>query len=302
MNKGFLYAVAAYIMWGLLPIYWKLFTQVGSGEILSHRIIWSVVFVLLLVTFTSRWGRLKQAVPDKRSKWAVTLASLLISLNWLIYIWAVNNNHIVEASLGYYINPLVNVFLGVFFLKESLSKWQWISIGLAALGVLIMTVSYGHFPWVSITLALSFGLYGLTKKKVQVDTIVGLSLETVIVLPFALLYLLIFEHGGDALTVLSGWKIAALTLAGIATASPLLFFAEGVKRLPLSMIGFVQYLSPTITLILGVWMYHEAFTTVDAICFGLIWSALILYTAQILGKSRKKRNGLGKEAVATSSR
>lgn len=291
MKIGYIYALAAYIMWGLLPIYWKAFTEVGAWEILSHRIIWSVVFVAFLVTVTARWNKLKQAIPDTKSKLAILACSILISINWVIYIWAVNNNNIVEASLGYYINPLVNVFLGVFFLKERLSKLQWAAISLAALGVLIMTVSYGQFPWVSITLAVSFGIYGLTKKKVKVDTIVGLSLETFVVLPLALIYLFAFQQGGEALNVLSGWQLALLTLSGVATALPLLFFAEGVKRLPLSTISFVQYLSPTISLFIGVWLYNEEFSAIEMASFGLIWSALVLYTIQLMRKSKTDNSG-----------
>ena len=286
MNVGYLYAVLAYVMWGVLPLYWKLYGEVGSGEILAHRIIWSVVFVALLVAVTRRWGMLKKGVPDAKSKWAVAMCSILISVNWLIYIWAVNNGHILQASLGYYINPLVNVFLGVFFLGERLSKLQWTAIALAGVGVLLTTISYGEFPWVAITLALSFAVYGYTKKKVQVDTIVGLTLETVIVLPIALIYLIGFEHGGEAFDVLSGWKLAGLALSGAATALPLLFFAEGVKRLPFTVIGFIQYLSPTISLLIGVWVYGEEFTTVEMMSFGLIWSALVLYSLQMVRKQK----------------
>ncbi|WP_132946096.1 EamA family transporter RarD [Tumebacillus sp. BK434] len=286
MNMGYVYAVLAYIMWGLLPIYWKLYEEIGAGEILAHRIIWSVVFVMILLTFSKRWSKLKRSVPDLKSRLAVVMCSILITANWLIYIWAVQNGRILEASLGYYINPLVNVFLGVFLLGERLSKLQWTAIALAGVGVLITTLSYGQFPWVSITLALSFALYGYTKKKVQVDPTVGLSLETLVVLPFALLYLAFVEHGGQALEVLSGWKLAGLTLAGVATALPLLFFAQGVKRLPLSVMGIIQYMSPTISLLLGVLVYGEEFTSIELLSFGLIWSALVLYTLQMLKKPK----------------
>jgi chloramphenicol-sensitive protein RarD len=286
MNMGYVYAALSYIMWGLLPIYWKLYTEVGAWEILSHRIIWSVVFVLILMTVMKKWRLMKTAVPDGKSKLALTVSALLITTNWVLYIWAVNNNHMVEASLGYYINPLVNVFLGVLFLGERLSKLQWASIGLAAVGVLIMTATYGHFPWVAITLALSFGLYGLSKKKIKVDSVVGLSLETLIVLPVALIYLLGFEHGGTAFQILPAWKTVVLLMAGVATALPLLFFAEGAKRLPLSVMGFFQYIAPSITLCLGLLVYGESFTTSEVISFGFIWAALILYTAQILKKSK----------------
>lgn len=286
MNLGHLYALLAYVMWGILPLYWKVYEDVGAGEILAHRIIWSVVFVMVLIAVTRRWGLLKQGLPDAKSRWAVMMCSILISLNWLIYIWAVNNGQILQASLGYYINPLVNVFVGVFLLGERLSKWQGAAIVLAGIGVLIMTVSYGEFPWVAITLALSFSIYGYTKKKVQVDPMVGLSLETVIVLPFALFYLFFFAQGGQALSVLSGWELAGLTLSGVATALPLLFFAEGVKRLPFTVIGFIQYLSPTISLLIGVLAFGEDFTVVEMISFGLIWSALVLYSLQMVKKQK----------------
>lgn len=286
MNLGHLYALLAYVMWGILPLYWKVYEDVGAGEILAHRIIWSVVFVMVLIAVTRRWGMLKQGLPDAKSRWAVMMCSILISLNWLIYIWAVNNGQILQASLGYYINPLVNVFVGVFLLGERLSKWQGTAIVLAGIGVLIMTVSYGEFPWVAITLALSFSIYGYTKKKVQVDPMIGLSLETVIVLPFALLYLFFFAQGGQALSVLSGWELAGLTLSGVATALPLLFFAEGVKRLPFTVIGFIQYLSPTISLLIGVLAFGEDFTVVEMISFGLIWSALVLYSLQMVKKQK----------------
>lgn len=281
-----MYAVLAYAMWGILPLYWKLYEDVGAGEILAHRIIWSVVFVAVLIAFSRRWGMLKQGLPDARSKWAVLMSSLLISLNWLIYIWAVNSGHILQASLGYYINPLVNVFVGVFLLGERLSKLQWTAIALAGVGVLIITVSYGEFPWVALTLALSFAVYGYTKKKVKVDPTVGLALETVIVLPFALVYLIGFEQGGQALHVLSGWKLVGLALSGVATALPLLFFAEGVKRLPFTVMGFVQYMSPTISLLIGVLVFGEDFSTVEIVSFGLIWSALVLYSLQMVRKKK----------------
>ena len=286
MNRGYLYAALSYIMWGLLPIYWKIFNQVGAWEILTHRIIWSVVFVLIFVGIQRKWKQLKQAIPDAKSFLALALSSLLISLNWVTYIWAVNSNHMVETSLGYYINPLVNVFLGVFFLGERLSKLQWTSIAFAAVGVIIMTVSYGQFPWVALALAVTFGLYGLAKKKIKVEPLIGLSLETMIVAPIALIFLLAVLHGGEAFVVLPGWKIAVLLLAGVATALPLLFFAEGAKRLPLSVMGFFQYIAPTITLILSLTVYGEAFTTNDIISFGFIWIALILYSYQIVKKQK----------------
>jgi chloramphenicol-sensitive protein RarD len=281
MNKGYWYAIFAYTAWGLLPIYWKLFSQISAWEILSQRIIWSVVFVVLLVFAFKKWKTVKDAVPNRNSRIRIVISSLLITSNWSIYIWAVNNGHMVEASLGYYINPLVSVLLGVFFLHERLKPLQWGAMGLAVVGVLILTINYGQFPWIALSLAISFGLYGLAKKKIQAEPLAGLTLETIVVSPLALLYLLIFQHGGKAWLLLSWWQILALLLAGVATALPLLWFAEAAKRLPLSIMGFFQYLAPTITLFLGLFLYHEGFSKIDLISFSFIWLALLLYSLQM---------------------
>jgi chloramphenicol-sensitive protein RarD len=289
MNQGYLYAIVAYTAWGLLPIYWKIFSKISAWEILSQRIIWSVVFVVLLVLASKRWDSIKKAVPNWNSRFRIVLSSLLITANWTIYIWAVNSGHMVEASLGYYINPLVSVLLGVFFLRERLKPLQWGAMGLALIGVLILTINYGQFPWVALSLAFTFGLYGLAKKKIQAEPLAGLTLETIVVFPFALLYLMIFQHGGKAWLVLSWWQIIALLLAGVATALPLLWFAEAAKRLPLSMMGFFQYLAPTITLLLGLFMYHESFSEIDLISFGCIWVALVIYSLQILQKKNPQK-------------
>ncbi|BCJ87970.1 EamA family transporter RarD [Effusibacillus dendaii] len=289
MNAGYIYAILTYAIWGVLPMYWKLFSEVSAWEILSHRIIWSVVFVLLLAAVLNKRNAIKAAIPDWKSKGLVMISSILISANWVTYIWAVNNGHMVEASLGYYMNPLVSVLLGVFFLRERLRKLQWGAIGLATMGVLILTFSYGHFPWIALSLAFSFGFYGLAKKKVRADTIAGLTLETIVVFPLALIYLIGFEHGGTGWHVLSGWQMIVLLLSGVATALPLLWFAEATKRLPLSVLGFIQYLSPTITLLLGLFVYHEDFTKTDILSFGLIWIALVVYMFQMTRKQATHR-------------
>lgn len=290
MNQGYMYAIVAYFAWGLLPIYWKLFSNINAWEILSQRIIWSVAFVLLLVLATKKWDSIKKAVPNWSSRIRIVISSLLISSNWMIYIWAVNNGHMIEASLGYYINPLVSVLLGVVFLHERLKPLQWGAMGLALIGVLILTINYGQFPWVALSLAISFGLYGLAKKKIKAEPLAGLTLETIIVFPLALLYLIIFQHGGKAWLVLSWWQIIALLLAGVATALPLLWFAEAAKRLPLSMMGFFQYIAPTITLLLGLFLYHESFTQVDLISFSCIWVALVIFSLQMLQKKASQQS------------
>jgi chloramphenicol-sensitive protein RarD len=284
MNQGYWYAIVAYTAWGLLPIYWKIFSKISAWEILSQRIIWSVVFVVILVLASKKWNSIKKAVPNWNSRIRIIISSLLIASNWTIYIWAVNNGHMIEASLGYYINPLISVLLGVFFLGERLKPLQWGAMGVALVGVLILTINYGQFPWIALSLAITFGLYGLAKKKIQAEPLAGLTLETIVVFPLALLYLLIFQHGGKAWFVLSWWQMIALLLAGVATALPLLWFAEAAKRLPLSIMGFFQYLAPTITLILGLFLYHESFSEIDLISFSCIWVALVIYSMQMLQK------------------
>jgi chloramphenicol-sensitive protein RarD len=279
LNKGAIYALAAYMAWGLLPLYWKLFQTVSAWEILGNRIIWSFVFVAILLLMQKRWRSFLHVVKKIENLGTVASSSMLISLNWLIYIWAVNHDHVIEASLGYYMNPLINVCLGVLFLKERLLPLQWLAIALASLGVLILTVHYGAFPWIAISLALSFGLYGLAKKKMTLDSMVGLAWETAIVFPVALVFILTrFAVGQSAYSTLPAWSVGLLLLSGVATATPLLWFAQATKRLQLSTVGLFQYVSPTISLLLGVMLFHEPFTSVHAWSFTCIWVALGLYT------------------------
>lgn len=284
-KSGIIFVAFAYILWGFLPIYWKLANHVSAGEILAHRIIWSFVFMALLVTVTAKWrpfiNECKEIIHNKNKLLGITFASIIISLNWLTYIWAVNADHVIQASLGYYINPLVSVLLGIIFLKESLTRRQILSVILAAAGVLYLTISYGVFPWISLVLAITFGLYGLLKKTVDISAMFGLTVETLIVTPIALLYLAFLpEQAFDFQAPLTGsnWLLVG---AGIATAIPLLLFAAGTKSIPLSMVGFLQYISPTIMLLLGVFLYGEPFTTAHLIAFGFIWIALIVYLASV---------------------
>lgn len=293
MSKGFLYAVLAYLAWGLLPLYWKSLQEIPAWEILGHRVVWSAVFLMLVLAGTRQFKAFRRALVDRRTTGLVLLASLMISCNWLIYIWSVNNGHIVETSLGYYMNPLLNVLLGVVFLKERLSAGQWTAIGLAAAGVAIVTVEHGRLPWISLMLAGSFAIYGFLKKKANMDSIVGLAWETGFVTPIAAGYLIYLQATGGAGTAdMHGAKWGLLLLAGVATVMPLFWFAQAAKRLPLSTIGFVQYISPTITLALGVLVYRESFDTARWISFGLIWAALAVYTASSLRLSaRAAKNG-----------
>ena len=262
---GIIYTMGAYILWGILPIYWKLIDEVPALEILAHRVIWSFIFVLIIVVILKRkiLKNFFQVQMSQKKTWlGLFLASLFISINWFTYIYAVNTNHIVEASLGYYINPLIAVLLGVFVLREKVNKMQAISFIIAGIGVLYMTISVGKIPWISLILALSFGFYGLSKKLIKVDSILGLLLETLFILPFAFLFLA-YLGVNDMQSFSTGTLTNDLFLigSGIATAIPLLWFGIGAQKIPLYLVGFLQYISPTISLILGVVMYGESFTT-----------------------------------------
>ncbi|KIL43855.1 EamA family transporter RarD [Jeotgalibacillus soli] len=282
-RQGMLYAISAYLIWGLLPIYWKFLHHISAEEILANRIFWSFWFMFVLLLATGNLRALKREgltlQKNKKRLAALVAASLLITGNWFLYIWAVNSNQIVEASLGYYINPLVSVLLGVVVLKETLSRAQIVSFILALIGVMIITISYGNFPWIAFTLALSFGLYGLVKKMLQVDAAIGLTLETLVTMPIALIYITYLFINGTSVLFSGDIQIDLLLIgAGAATALPLLFFAKGAQRIPLYMMGFLQYIAPTIMLILGVLVYQEAFTFIDFISFFFIWSGLTLFS------------------------
>ncbi|WRP05729.1 EamA family transporter RarD [Rossellomorea aquimaris] len=293
-QAGIIYTAFSYFLWGILPIYWKWLNHVTAYEILANRIFWSFWFMLLFLFLSKRWKDfslyLKTSLTKKKQLFALLLASLLISTNWFIYIWAVNTNQMVEASLGYYINPLVSVLLGVFILKESLSKAQMVSFGLAAIGVLILTISYGDFPWIAIGLAFSFGLYGLAKKLIQVESSIGLTLETLTIAPVSLLYLgYMYNEGSMSLFHVSLGTDLLLMGAGAVTAIPLLFFSKGAQQIPLYMVGFLQYIAPTLTLILGIWVYNETFSFTHLISFMFIWLALTIFTASRVQYARKRR-------------
>ena len=283
IKTGVLYAAFAYLIWGLFPIYWKHLQGVGADEILANRVLWSFVFMVLLVTVTKKWRKLGEVLSgfksNKKQGFMLFIASLLVSCNWFIYIWAVNANQIIETSLGYYINPLVSVLLGMLVLKEKLTKTQYVSVGLAAVGVLILTFSHGSFPWIALSLAFTFGLYGLAKKLIPIDSSIGLTLETLFITPIALMYIAyLFVKGDHAFLAVSPGLDLLVILSGVLTAVPLLFFAKGAQRIPLSMLGFIQYMTPTLTLILGVFVYHEPFTTTHLLSFLFIWAALTMYS------------------------
>ena len=290
---GIIFTAGAYILWGILPIYWKFINEVPALEILAHRVIWSFIFVLLIVVILKRklLKNFFQVQMSQKKTWlGLFLASLFISINWFTYIYAVNTNHIVEASLGYYVNPLVAVLLGVFVLREKINVLQAVSFVLAGIGVIYMTLSVGKIPWISLILALSFGFYGLSKKLIKVDSILGLLLETLFVLPFALLFLA-YLGVNDQHSFATGSLTNDLLIlgSGIATALPLLWFGIGAQKIPLYMVGFLQYIAPTISLILGVLMYGETFTKDHVVTFTCIWIAIAIFTISNIRQAINKR-------------
>jgi chloramphenicol-sensitive protein RarD len=282
-KQGLIYTAGSYFLWGILPLYWKMIENVSAEEILAHRIFWSFLFMLVLLSFNKEWKNIivasKRIIKKPLLFLSLVLSSLLISTNWFVYIWSVNNAQMIEASLGYYINPLISVLLGMIFFKEKLNLWQKLSFVIAAIGVLIMTFHYGQVPWVAITLALSFGLYGLTKKMTKFSSAIGLTFETMVVTPIAAYYLFMIASRGESYFLAYHVTTNLLLIgAGIATAIPLLLFASGARRIPLFMVGVLQYIAPTITLIIGIVLYKEPFTNIEVITFTFIWSALLLFT------------------------
>ncbi|MFD1708482.1 EamA family transporter RarD [Siminovitchia sediminis] len=301
MNKyreGIGNTVIAYVMWGFLPIYWKLLDQVPPGEVLAQRIFWSFGFMLLLLWIGNRVSSFKSSLKliteQPKAMLSLLSASILISLNWLIFIWAVNVGKIIETSLGYYINPLISIVLGVVLLKEKLLRTHMAAFFLALAGVLFLTVAYGEVPWISLGLALTFGFYGLIKKSIPFDSSVGLTLETMVVTPMALGYLIILFLKGGNVSFSGDVRTDLLVIvSGVATALPLLFFAKGVQKVPLYLMGFLQYIAPTIMLFSGVFLYNEPFGTDRFIGFTLIWSALLIISLSSIkwsSLSAKKRD------------
>lgn len=294
MNIGYIFAFAAYFLWGLFPLYWKQLQHVPAIQLIGHRFVWSFVFLLGVLASTRQLGRLRSLLRDGRVVRTYALAGSLLALNWLTYVWAVNAGYVVEASLGYFINPLFSVLLGMLVLKERLRRWQWVAVGLAAAGVLYLTVTYGRLPWIALTLTATFGLYGLVTKVAPLDALDGLTLETGLLFLPALGYLVWLEvHGQGAflhVDALSNWLMMG---AGAVTAVPLLFFGAAARRVPLSVIGIMQYLAPTLQFLLGVLVYHEPFGGTDLIGYGLVWLALVIFMSDGLSPRRLPQEAVG---------
>lgn len=281
-KQGIFFGLAAYVLWGVLPVYWKALELVSPFEILSSRFMWSCVFVFLLIIFQKKWPlftkEVKQVFSNVKTGAAMVAAGITISFNWGTFIWAVNNGHIVETSMGYYINPLVSILFAVVFLRERLDKMQLAAITCAFIGVASMVYSFGKIPWVSLTLAFTFALYGLLKKILPVSALTSIMLETLLITPLALVYeYSLWQQGVSFYASGNLQVIMMLTGAGVVTAIPLLFFTAGARLLPLKIIGFLQYISPTLTLLIGVFVYNEVFTASHLLAFGWIWAALLLF-------------------------
>jgi chloramphenicol-sensitive protein RarD len=278
MNKGIWYGIGAYVTWGLFPIYWKWLHHVPAQQLISHRVLWSFLLLFVFIVASRQWNVFRAAALKPRVLRIYLVAAALLGVNWLVYIWAVNAGFIVEVSLGYYINPLLNVLMGVLFLRERLRPLQWVPIGLAAVGVLYLAFAYGSLPWIALTLAFSFGAYGLVKKTAPLGSLYGLTLETGLLFLLALLYLLYSETTGQGAFLHTGAISDVLLVgAGPVTTIPLLMFASAARRIPLSLVGILQYIAPTLQFLLGVLVYGEPFSHTQLIGFGIVWVALILF-------------------------
>ncbi|HHY04818.1 MAG TPA: EamA family transporter RarD [Thermoanaerobacterales bacterium] len=286
---GALTAVLASAIWGVLPIYWKLLANIPPVQILAHRILWSFIFALLLSVIFGRWDDVKKVFYDKRDLKLIFYASFIITLNWGLYIWAVNSNHILQTSMGYYINPLSSVLLGMIVFKEKLNVLQKAAIALAVAGVSILIFQYGRIPWVALGLAGTFSIYGVIKKLVKMDPMVGIVFEAGFTTPFAIMYLLYKQNNGLGIFGNVSTSIFLLVMAsGIITALPLILLADAAKKIPFSTLGLTQYVSPSLSLLIGVFIYGEDFTTAHLTCFCFIWCGLFLYTLSQTDLARKR--------------
>jgi len=293
-NKGLLFGVSAYIIWGLLPLYWKLVEEAGAYEILAHRGIWSLLICLSLLALRKQLKSAYKMVQSSRTLSLLFLASGLLTINWGVYIWSVTVNRVVEAALGYYITPLINVTFGVLLLREKLRPAQWIAVVLAAAGVVILTLGYGSLPWIALVLAISWGSYSLIKKSLNLGALETLSLETLFAFLPNLVFLFIIQGNGSA-EFGSTWSISILLFgAGAATVIPLLLFNGSTTRLPLSTVGLLQYITPTIMFFIGIYINNEDISTTKVIGFAFIWLALVVLSRDLYRSSRPLDDGIAK--------
>ena len=278
MKKGILNGIAAYALWGLFPIYWKLLHEVPALQVIGHRISWSFMLLIVVVVLTKQWKDFRSAALTAKTFGIYSIAAVLLTVNWLVYVWGVNSGFIVETSLGYFINPLLSVLLGVIFLRERLRPAQWIPVALAAAGVIYLTAVYGRLPWIALVLAFSFGFYGFVKKLAPLGSLYGLTLETGIAFPFALIYLAFVGSTGSGAFLQEGVQTDILLIGtGVVTSIPLLMFASAARQIPLTVVGLLQYIAPTLQFLIGVFIYKEPFDHTHLIGFGIVWVALVIF-------------------------
>lgn len=287
-NIGILSTAACYVLWGLLPLYWHLLDEVDAFVILANRIVWSAVFTVVLLLALKRFGDVKAVLRDKTKMRFVIPAAIMITINWGLYIWAVNAGHLLDASLGYYLNPLMVFAVGMLLFREKCGALDWVALALATVGVLVSTLAYGAFPWVALSLALSFGLYGTFKKLGGVSGLTSIAVETILVAPFALAFLLISPASHAAFSALTLKTGLLLFFTGVVTATPLILFTHGVNRLPFTTVGFLQYISPTLQLIIGTLFFHETLTKDRIVALAFIGAALVLYSFSMARRARRQ--------------
>ena len=281
LQVGILYALGAYLMWGFAPVYFKYLGFIPVYEILAHRVIWSVVVTALFITYLKHWPNVLLVARNYKSLLVLTMTSLLISCNWLVFIWAINHGKMLEASLGYFINPIINVILGLVFLSERLSRIKWFAVLLAFIGVSAQAWQVGELPWVSLVLPISFAFYGLLRKKVKVKAITGLFIETLVVLPIAAFYLVVMTDSETSNLLLNPWSLNLwLMFAGVVTALPLIFFGQAALRLPLSTLGFFQYSAPSILFVFAVLVYDEPISFIKMFTFACIWFGILVFVLE----------------------
>ena len=281
MRKGIIFTICAYTFWGISPVYWKFIEAIPAKEILCHRIIWSLVFTLILLTLRKQWIWIRTIRRKPSALLTFVATAAFLSVNWYVFIWAVNSGYIIDSSLGYFINPLLSVLLGVVFLKERLRRWQGIAAMIALIGVIYLTIIYGKIPWIALILAVSFGMYGLLRKTAALGSLEGLSIEAILMFTPALIYLLILNKNGiGSFGHVNIYQTVLLLLTGVVTASPLILFAAGARRIPLNMVGFFQYIAPTLQFLVGLLIYHEPLAASRLVGFTIIWIALITYTVE----------------------
>ncbi|MBL4667208.1 MAG: EamA family transporter RarD, partial [Sneathiella sp.] len=295
-QQGLIAALCAFLLWGIFPLYFKILDHIPVLEILANRIIWSLLLVLIIIAFTGRFSRLFAALKNRKVMMLFAASTVFIAVNWVTFVWAITNDRILESSLGYYINPLVNVGLGMLFLGERLNRWQGVAIGLATLAVVIMTVMMGSLPWVSLVLGFSFGFYGLIRKKVQAESVVGLTIETGFLFPLSIGYIIYLTYTGSLLggdlngSFYEANTILLLAGTGLVTAIPLILFSFGAQRLRLTTIGILQYVAPTMHAVWAIFIFEEEFSQAQFAAFSLIWAGLLIYTWDGL-RSKKKISG-----------